>query len=121
MSDYYACGEPLDFLVKYYRGEVFLEWLDKVYRNGSAHGHDLVIALGSPRGIRPGLTDNVNAADQFLKAAIREGFVLQGECAPFAEQIFFDVERNLKSKGPRYPRYYQFYPVPELLNILRGQ
>jgi hypothetical protein len=117
-------ASELDFAIRYYRGEVFREWLSMLFSTGYGHGSDLVMALGSPRGDRPGLSDNVYAADKFLRAAVGVGWIVQSEAPrPTPQQRFFDVENNLRGKGPKYPRFHCYAPNPfavAAMDFIRG-
>lgn len=83
----------LAFALEHFRGEVFASWLERLLSTTFGHGSALVIALGSPSGDRPGMSDNTYAADRLLAAAEAEGWIAKaGETpSPSAEQRFFGV------------------------------
>lgn len=81
--------ESLAFYKSVFRGAVFEEWLEGVRGRGYGSGSDLIIMLGTPREGRPGLGDNVYAADCLLRAAEREGIIKRVSHDPSVELQFF--------------------------------
>jgi DNA polymerase III sliding clamp (beta) subunit (PCNA family) len=86
-------GKDLAFAIKNYRGEVFAEWLSHLYNTTFNHGSELVLLLGTPRAGKPGMTDNVDAADKLLRAAAEEGWIQKASASPTpsADQRFFGI------------------------------
>ncbi len=68
----------------------FCEWLSAL-QCGFKHGYDLTFALGSPRGIKPGLTDSACEADKTLEAAEQAGWIKSIGCKPTVQQKFTGV------------------------------
>ena len=79
----------LTFYKGIYRGYVFDEWLASVQGRGYGTGSELLMLLGTPRDGRPGLTDNVYAADCLLRAAEREGLIKRVSHDPSRDLQFF--------------------------------
>jgi len=106
--------ESLTFALKYFRGYIFREWLRGCRDRGFAHGSELVEMLGTPRDGKPGLADNVNAADQLLRAATEEGWILQGAArvdhtvAGISQDLFLRLERGGSKPILRYPREHGY-------------
>lgn len=105
--------EDLAFLREYYRGDIFDVWLGELRARGIAHGSTLVHALGSPSGGRPGMSDNVDTAMRFLRAATNDGLIVRGKLQPTREQQFFDVNRSfMYTPGDAWVAYFYTLPVP---------
>ena len=81
------------FKVKYYRGDIFWTWCRDVCRSGTGHGSYLVKLLGSPHPpqYNYGMTDNVRAAQEFLRHARSVGWILRDRLHPSMEQQFFGI------------------------------
>lgn len=99
----------LEFCRRFYRGEVFDAWLEECRGRGYLEGSKLAHMLGSPHEGRPGLPDNVSAADEFLKAAVDEGLLRKLKHNPSVEQRFFGVGgRTVKKGGDEYSRPVEY-------------
>ena len=84
--------DDIYFVIKFYRGEIFKEWLQRLWDVHGNHGNELAKLLGTPRNGKPGMTDNVYAADKVLLAAEKAGWIRRLETAtPTVEQRFFGV------------------------------
>lgn len=82
----------LDFCMQHYNpSNKFRDWLQRCAWTTFAHGAELVEALGSPSNGKPGMPDNVYAAEQCLKAALEAGLIVQGQQSPTRAQRFFGV------------------------------
>ena len=102
--------DTLEFLRLIYRGAVFDEWLQLVRLRGYMQGGTLAEMLGTPRDGKPGLGDNVHAADAYLAAAEREGVIVRGRHDPTREIAFFGCGgRSVRRGRPdRWSRPVEF-------------
>jgi hypothetical protein len=83
----------LPFQIKYYRGEVFRQWCKELLQADHASGDYLVKLLGGP--FYPhydyGMTDNVRAAQEFLRLGRKAAWFFRNELRPSVEQQFFGI------------------------------
>lgn len=84
--------KDIEVVIKFYRGDIFREWLQRLWDVHGNHGNELAKLLGTPRDGKPGMTDNVASADRILLAAEKAGWIKRAETAsPSMEQKFFGV------------------------------
>ncbi len=80
------------FQIKFYRGDVFRVWCKETFQCGAGHGSYLVKLLGTPSlGYDHGMTDNVRAAQEFLRHARSVGWIFRDRLHPSIEQQFFGL------------------------------
>lgn len=88
------------------------EWLDHCLDTTFAHGADLADAIGTPRGDRPGLADNVAEADRALADLEAAGWIRRlPPATPTREQCFFGVGGG--RQWDAHPVCYGFKPGAE--------
>jgi hypothetical protein len=115
--------DDLSFALRYYRGECLIELLQTstVFSGGR-----LVLALGTPRGGKPGLGDNVYAAEKLLRAAEAAGLITRGKTELIREFQVFGVAGRLPSNfddDPAQRSLVEFcwmvnFPVPDFTRVL---
>ena len=97
----------MDFVLKYYRGNVFKKWCLSLLQSGYKHGNDLVLLLGEPLDNKPGLTDNVYATERLLNSAVENNWIIKDEKPkPSIEQQFFGIGGiDQQSRGWNKPEH----------------
>jgi hypothetical protein len=106
--------ENIDPIIKFYRPELFKEWLEKCWNLHGCHGSELVELLGKPRDGKPGCPDNVANAAKLLSLAEKAGWIKRHEVAtPTVEQKFFGVG-GLRGnhKHPQYRSTVEYWWEP---------
>lgn len=85
-------SESIQFVIHHYGEAAIREWFKRCWDLRFAHGSELVDMLG-----KQGRMDNVADAQQFLRAAAKEEWIVRGaRPTPTREQIFFDVNKSIK-------------------------
>lgn len=96
----------IETIARCYGGKRWDYWLRLVWDRGFSHGSELVDLLGKPFGREPsGMTDNVYAAERLLSQAVEDGWLLQGEDRPTAQQKFLGNGGQWRPNGPTIRGY----------------
>lgn len=113
--------KELAFWMQVQRGHVFVSWLREVHGRGYAQGGKLVEMLGTPSAGRPGLPDNVYAADKYLFLAEASEVIVRQSHDPTIELCFFgcgglSVRRGHPTKYSR-PVEFGFGPGAYITSV----